>query len=79
MRVFTILGVLFLVAGVGMAIIALLPGDGSVMDSMRVEGMGIAAITFIPMGIIFTVIGVYFGRLTAGRKRLLREGIPPRS
>ncbi len=76
MRVFTILGVIFLVVGVGLAVFAFLPGDGSVMDSMRVEGMGIAAITFIPMGIVFTAIGVYFGRLTAGRKRLLREGIP---
>jgi hypothetical protein len=38
--------------------------------------MAIAALTFIPLGIIFTAIGVYFGRMTAGRKRLLREGIP---
>jgi hypothetical protein len=73
---FTILGVLFLVLGIGLAAVALLPGEGSVMDAVRVEGMGIAAITLIPMGIIFTAIGVYFGRLTAGRRRLLREGIP---
>ena len=76
MRLFTILGVIFLMAGIGLAVVAFLPGDGSAMDAVRVEGMGIAALTFIPMGIIFTAIGVYFGRMSAGRKRLLREGIP---
>jgi hypothetical protein len=76
MRVFTILGVIFLVLGIGLAALAFLPGDGSIGDTMRGEGLGIVAITFIPMGIVFTIIGVYVGRLTAGRRRLLREGIP---
>jgi hypothetical protein len=76
MRLFTILGVVFLVLGVGLAAMAMLPGSGLFWDEFRNEGAFIAALTFIPMGIIFTAIGVYFGRLTAGRKRLLREGIP---
>ncbi len=76
MRLFTILGVIFLLIGIGLAVFALMPGDGSAAGSVMGEGLGIVALTFIPMGIIFTVIGVYFGRLTAGRKRLLREGIP---
>jgi hypothetical protein len=76
MRLFTILGVIFLVLGVGLAVVAMMPGGGSFWDEFRNEGAFIAALTFIPMGIIFTAIGVYFGRLTAGRKRLLREGIP---
>jgi hypothetical protein len=76
MRLFTVIGVIFLVLGVGLVIVALLPGDGTSEGSMFAEGMGIVALTFIPMGIIFTAIGVSFGRLTAGRQRLLREGIP---
>ena len=76
MRLFTILGVIFLVLGVGLAVLAALPGSGSFWDEFRNEGAGIAALTFIPMGIIFTVIGVWFGRLTAGRRRLLQEGLP---
>lgn len=76
MRLFTILGVVFLVIGIGLAAVPFLPGDDGIWGEFLAEGAGIAALTFIPMGIIFTVIGVYFGRLTAGRKRLLREGIP---
>ncbi len=76
MRLFTVLGVIFLVVGIGLAAVPLLPGSGGFWDEFRDQGAWIAALTFIPMGIIFMVIGVYFGRLTAGRKRLLREGIP---
>jgi hypothetical protein len=76
MRLFTILGVIFLVVGIGLALVSMLPASGSFWDEFRSQGAGIASITFIPMGIIFTAIGLYFGRLTAGRKRLLREGIP---
>lgn len=76
MRLFTILGVIFLVVGIGLAAVPLLPSSGGFWDEFRDQGAFITALTFIPMGIIFTVIGVSFGRLTAGRKRLLREGIP---
>ncbi|MFN8521261.1 MAG: hypothetical protein U0667_18190 [Chloroflexota bacterium] len=75
MRVFTILGVLFLVLGVGLLVMSAMPAGGS-MGGFGAMGAGIAALTFIPMGIVFTVIGVAFGRLSAGRNRLLREGIP---
>lgn len=75
MRLFTILGVIFLVVGIGLAAVPFLPGSGGFWDEFRNEGAGIAALTLIPMGIIFTIVGVYLGRLTAGRKRLLREGI----
>lgn len=76
MRLFTILGVAFLVIGIGLAAVPFLPGGGGFWGEFRDQGAGIASLTFIPMGIIFTAIGLYFGRLTAGRKRLLREGIP---
>jgi hypothetical protein len=76
MRVFTLLGVIFLVIGIGLVVVALMPAGGSVLDDVRVEGAGIAALTLVPMGIVFTLIGVSFGRLTATRKRLLREGVP---
>ena len=76
MRIFTLLGVVFLVIGVGLAAFAMLPGEGGVLDEVRTMGSGIAAITLIPMGLIFTAIGVWFGRLEGNRKKLLREGIP---
>ncbi|MFN8521413.1 MAG: hypothetical protein U0667_18990, partial [Chloroflexota bacterium] len=75
MRLFTILGVILLVVGVGLAVASMLPAGGSFWDEFRNQGAGIAALTLIPMGLVFTVIGVWFGRLTAGRQRLLREGI----
>lgn len=75
MRLFTILGIIFLVVGIGLAVVPLLPGGGGFWDEFRDQGASIAALTFIPMGIIFTAIGVSFGRLTAGRRRLLREGV----
>ena len=39
-------------------------------------GAGIAAITLLPMGIIFTLIGVSASRAAGGRRRLLDTGIP---
>ncbi len=39
-------------------------------------GAGIAAITLLPMGIIFTIIGVGYSRATGGRRKLLETGIP---
>lgn len=76
MRVFTILGVVFLVVGVALLFVPLVPGSGSFWDEFRDQGAWIVAITLIPMGIVFTAIGTWLGRLTAGRKRLLREGVP---
>lgn len=76
MRLFTIIGVILLVVGIGFAAVPFLPGSGGFWGEFRNEGAGIAALTLIPMGVVFTAIGLYFGRLTAGRSRLLREGIP---
>lgn len=76
MRVFTVLGIAFLIIGIGLALVPMLPASGSFWDEFRNEGAGIAGITFIPIGIVFTALGLFFGRLTAGRRRLLREGIP---
>ncbi|MEZ4595644.1 MAG: hypothetical protein R3C32_01745 [Chloroflexota bacterium] len=73
---FTILGIAFLIIGIGLALVPMLPASGSFWDEFRNEGAGIAGITFIPIGIVFTALGLFFGRLTAGRRRLLREGIP---
>jgi hypothetical protein len=75
MRLFTIIGVILLVAGIALAVFAFLPGGGGIWDEARTQGGAIAAISLIPTGLIFTAIGVYFGRMTARRKRLLREGI----
>jgi hypothetical protein len=76
MRIFTILGVIFLVIGVGLAVFSVLPGEGGIMGEVKTMGAGITSFTLIPMGIIFTAIGLAFGRMEGNRKRLLREGVP---
>ena len=76
MRVFTVLGVVFTVIGLGLVIVAFSPSSGGIAGQAVGMGAGIAAITLLPMGIIFTIIGVSYSRATGRRRRLLEMGIP---
>ena len=64
MRVFTILGVVLTVVGLG-----LVPSSPARLTAPGIDGevtgmgAGIAALTLLPMGIIFTVVGVATSRV----------------
>lgn len=76
MRTFTILGVVFTIIGAGLVVVALMPGSGGIEGEATTMGAGIAALTLLPMGIVFTVIGVAMSRSANARRRLLETGIP---
>ncbi len=76
MRLFIVLGVAFLAIGVVLVFVALLPHASGVTGEMTGMGAGIVALTLVPMGIVFTIIGVAYARVTAARRRLLASGIP---
>ncbi len=76
MRVFTVLGVAFTIIGAGLLIAAFMPTSGGIAGQAMGMGAGIAAITLLPMGIIFTLIGVGASRAAGGRRHLLETGIP---
>lgn len=75
MRAFTIVGLVLLVIGLALVWVWLQPhsGLGGEAEGM---GAGIAALTLVPMGIIFTLVGLGFSRASNARKRLLRTGVP---
>jgi hypothetical protein len=76
MRVFTILGVVFTIIGAGLVIVAFMPSSGGIDGEATTMGAGIAALTLLPMGIVFTVIGVATSRSANARRRLLETGVP---
>jgi hypothetical protein len=74
-RVFTILGGLFTVIGVGLFLLSFasfasgtgIPGDGGL-------GLMITAWTFLPIGIVFLAVGIGVERMLGTRRRLLQTG-----
>ena len=76
MRVFTILGVVFTIIGAGLVIVALMPNSGGIDGEATTMGAGIVALTLLPMGIVFTIIGVATARSARARRRLLETGLP---
>ena len=67
MRVFTIVGVVLTIIGLGLLVVAC--STQPVGPAGMIGGMaaGIAAVTLLPMGIVFTLIGVWTQRLIGGR------------
>ncbi len=76
MRVFTILGVVFTIIGAGLVIVALMPNSGGIDGEAPTMGAGIVALTLLPMGVVFTIIGVATARSARARRRLLETGLP---
>lgn len=75
-RVFTIIGLIMLVIGIALGVVACMPSAGGIDDMAANLGAGIAALTLVPMGITFTAIGMWYQRVVGGRRRLLETGIP---
>lgn len=75
MRIFTIIGVVLTVIGFGLLIYSFVTPSKGPFDFAG-QAAGIASWTLIPLGIIFTLVGVYISRLLGNRGKLLREGIP---
>lgn len=71
MKVFTILGVVFVAIGAFFGYQALQPSSAFGGD----EAAPILAITFLPIGIIFTLVGLFVSRLSANREKLLETGL----
>jgi hypothetical protein len=73
-KIFTILGIVFLVVGGYFAYLALQPASDAI--DVGHEAAPILAITFLPIGIIFTLVGLYVTRLGSARNKLLQTGVP---
>ena len=64
MKVFTIMGAVFIVIGAFFGYQALQPARSALGGG---DAAPILAITFLPIGIIFTLIGLFVTRLSANR------------
>ena len=69
MKIFTIIGIVFLVLGAWAAFQTFQPHS---VEDVGADANSILAITFLPIGIIFTLVGIYVTRL--GDARGEREG-----
>ena len=78
MRVFTIVGVVLTIIGLGLLVVAC--STQPVGPAGMIGGMaaGIAAVTLLPMGIVFTLIGVWTQRLIGDADDSSRTGSPGR-
>lgn len=74
MKIFTIIGIVCLAVGVYFGYQALQPASGGELDIGR-EAAPILAITFLPIGIIFTLVGLYVSRLGNARTKLMQAGL----
>lgn len=74
MRIFTIVGIVLAVIGAYFAYLATQPSTGPF--DVGHAAAPIVALTLLPMGIIFVIVGMYFSRLLGNRGELMREGIP---
>jgi len=67
-RIFTFLGVIFVAIGAFFGYQALHPATGD-------EAAPALALVFLPMGIIFTLVGYFTTRMSANREKLLETGL----
>lgn len=80
MIIFTLLGLVFLVLGLGMAVATLLPGVfGLSTAEGELLGLGITALTFIPVGLVFSAIGLVSAANARRDARLGRVGLRGRA
>ena len=74
MRVFTITGAVLLAIGLFFVYQAMQPSTGPF--DVGHEAAPIAALTLVPMGVIFTLVGWYLTRAMGQRDQLLQQGLP---
>lgn len=75
MRIFTIVGIVLAVAGAFFAFVAFLtPVSDNPLDFSR-ESAPILALVFLPMGIVFALVGWYTARLSSNRQKLMQQGL----
>ncbi len=80
MILFTLLGLIFLVLGLGMAVATFLPGAfGLPTEEGALLGLGITALTFVPVGLVFSAIGLVSAANARREARLGRLGLPGRA
>ncbi|MEA2622982.1 MAG: hypothetical protein QOH61_1892, partial [Chloroflexota bacterium] len=74
MRIFTLVGIVLTVVGGFLLYLAFTTPAGPLgLDNL---GLMIAGWTLFPMGAIFTLVGLWFGRAMGNRGKLIRQGIP---
>ncbi len=76
MRVFMIVGIILTVVGVFFLYQMLQPAAAGINGEVANAANPILAITFLPMGIIFTLVGYYFVRSQGASNKILQQGIP---
>jgi hypothetical protein len=77
-RFFTVLGIIFAIVGAFFAFQALQPSsvaEGSFDVDVMHEAAPILALVFLPMGIIFTAVGLLVGRSMGNRQKLIEQGL----
>ncbi len=73
MRVFTVVGIVLTILGLGLAIVSCAPHGSSIDGEVTGMGAGIAALTLLPMGIVFTIVGVAASRVA---RPVSEDGVP---
>src|SRR5215210_1263208 len=77
MLVFALLGLVFLVLGLGFALATLVPGTfGLPSDGEAPLTFGILALTFVPIGLVFSAVGIVAAAGMRRERRLARIGLP---
>jgi hypothetical protein len=78
LKFFTVLGVIFAIVGAFFLFQAIQPSSvaaGSFDVDVTREAAPILALVFLPMGIIFTAVGLLVGRSMGNRQKLIEQGI----
>jgi hypothetical protein len=75
MRIFTIVGIILAVAGAGLLVYSFTTHSTDPFD-IGPSMAGTAGPILLFIGVIFTIVGVYVGRLLGNTKKLLAEGVP---